>query len=247
MHSDNKKINILILDDEKLALDYITKNLKKAFQELGREYVQEIYSTHDQSMFWFLLKQYKPEIVVLDIHMPYKSGIEIAEMIIRDYSELGLQEVPGIVFCTAFESYGAKAERLNVMDYVLKPASISKLKESILNIEKQYSITKIKLQLTDEQNKRHLINLTDIVYFMSDNRNVFAVDRDGLKYQAQHTLADIGQDYRFLFISSHRSFLVNKKEVLAVSEDNESLLMSNKQTVPISRRKREEMLQIFLK
>jgi two-component system LytT family response regulator len=59
--------------------------------------------------------------------MPGMSGLELVEL-------LDLQPLPAIVFVTAYDAYAIRAFELNAMDYVLKPASPERLRQSLERI-----------------------------------------------------------------------------------------------------------------
>jgi two-component system LytT family response regulator len=68
--------------------------------------------------------RHKPDIVFLDIRMPELDGFEVI-------AELAPDEVPAIVFVTAFSDHAAKAFDANALDYLLKPYDPERLAESL--------------------------------------------------------------------------------------------------------------------
>ncbi|OYU77646.1 MAG: DNA-binding response regulator, partial [Burkholderiales bacterium PBB5] len=73
-----------------------------------------------------LVQQHRPELVFLDIRMPGLTGVDaarqIAQMDIADDEQL-----PEIVFITAYDQYAVEAFEQGVCDYVLKPAERERL------------------------------------------------------------------------------------------------------------------------
>ncbi|WP_373493263.1 LytR/AlgR family response regulator transcription factor [Aquiflexum sp.] len=70
----------------------------------------------------------KPDLIFLDINMPGMDGFEL----------LGkLEEVPEVIFVTAYDEYAIKAFEVNALDYILKPINPDRLKDAILKVEKR--------------------------------------------------------------------------------------------------------------
>lgn len=66
----------------------------------------------------------RPDIVFLDIRMPELDGFEVV-------AELAPDEMPAIVFVTAFSDHAARAFDTNALDYLLKPYDPDRLAESL--------------------------------------------------------------------------------------------------------------------
>ena len=67
------------------------------------------------------INELKPDLVFLDIQMPKLTGFELIEL---------LDHKPMIVFTTAYDEFAIKAFDVNAIDYLLKPYSIDRLKQS---------------------------------------------------------------------------------------------------------------------
>lgn len=77
------------------------------------------------------LEENETDAAFLDIEMPGMDGIELATRM------LDLQPGISIVFVTAYNQYAVEAFRLNALDYLLKPVSAERLRETIGRLEKQ--------------------------------------------------------------------------------------------------------------
>ena len=66
----------------------------------------------------------KPELVMLDISMPGKSGIRVA-------ADLVAEPRPEIIFVTAFEQYAPDAFEVDAADYLLKPVRFDRLRQAV--------------------------------------------------------------------------------------------------------------------
>ena len=114
----NKKA--IIIDDERLARMELKKLLLE-FPEIeilaeaanateGREKIEEL----------------RPDLIFLDIQMPGKTGFEMLEE---------LDNVPHVIFTTAYDEYALKAFEVNALDYLLKPIEPRRLSDAIQKLE----------------------------------------------------------------------------------------------------------------
>ncbi|MGF9826446.1 response regulator [Brevibacillus agri] len=69
--------------------------------------------------------QAPPQAVFLDIQMPERNGIELAERILQEHPDTA------IIFVTAYDEYAIKAFELNALDYLLKPIQYDRLQKTI--------------------------------------------------------------------------------------------------------------------
>lgn len=115
--------NILVVDDEppiRAELRYLLEKDARVGQiaEAGNvtEAVESILSN-------------KPDVLFLDITMPGRSGIELAETL------QNLKTPPVVVFVTAFAEFAADAYNLDAVDYVVKPVEDARLSKALDKIE----------------------------------------------------------------------------------------------------------------
>ena len=76
-----------------------------------------------------LLKQMKPDLVLLDIEMPDGTGFDLLRSVDDKDFEL--------VFITAFDAYAIEAFKFSAIDYLLKPLSATDLRESLLKVKER--------------------------------------------------------------------------------------------------------------
>lgn len=108
----------LIVDDSQLARQEL-KHLLKTANDI--QIVGEAESAEEALEKTLDLK---PELLFLDIHMPGKDGFELLQ---------DLEEVPEVIFTTAFDHYAMQAFDHNALDYLQKPIKEDRL---LLAIEK---------------------------------------------------------------------------------------------------------------
>ncbi|MDT3695576.1 MAG: response regulator [Ignavibacterium sp.] len=106
----------LIIDDERLARTELIR-LLEPFKEI--EVIGEAVNADDAHN---KISELNPDVIFLDIQMPGKNGFELLEE---------LDNVPKVIFTTAYDEYALKAFEFNALDYLLKPIEPSRLAESI--------------------------------------------------------------------------------------------------------------------
>lgn len=116
-------IRAMIIDDERLARQEI-RNLLQNFSDI--EIVAESGIVEEALD---LIEKENPDLLVLDIQMPGKTGFELLE-------ELD-GRAPEVIFITAYDEYALKAFEVNALDYLMKPVEEDRLRESITKIKKR--------------------------------------------------------------------------------------------------------------
>jgi two-component system LytT family response regulator len=71
------------------------------------------------------IKEHKPDLLFLDVSMPGMTGFEMLKH---------LEEIPRVIFITAYDEYALKAFEVNALDYILKPVDPDRLKEALAKL-----------------------------------------------------------------------------------------------------------------
>lgn len=118
-------LRAIVVDDEPLSAELI----KRYLEEGGEVSVECVLN--NPLLVMDEVKRKKPDVVFLDIEMPQRSGLEIAE-------EITMLDVDvEIVFITAFNAYAVEAFKVNALDYLMKPVQMLELKRVIEKIHKR--------------------------------------------------------------------------------------------------------------
>jgi two-component system LytT family response regulator len=241
----------ILIDDEKNNLDNLSLLLSQYCPDVR---VEAVALNAEEGRK--LIGQLHPDIVFLDIQMPGKSGLDL----LRELPRLDFE----IIFVTAYDQYGIQAVKFAAVDYLLKPIHVPELQEAVRKAairsrekQKNGQMENLLQLLQRQQHKdEHRIALTtlketrflytrQIVRCESDNNYSHFFLDDGEKllvskpiYEYEALLKDYG------FIRCHQSHLVNKKFIKSwVREDGGFLLLDNGTTVPVSRNKKEAVLE----
>ena len=78
-----------------------------------------------------VIRKQKPDLVLLDIQMPGRTGFEVArELILREVNTR-------VVFVTAYDQYAIDAFEVNAVDYLLKPVEAERLSKAIERVRER--------------------------------------------------------------------------------------------------------------
>lgn len=204
--------------------------------------------------------QMKPDLVFLDVEMPYMNGFEMLELI----PEVNFD----IIFTTAYDEYAVKAFKTSAVDYLLKPIDGDELATAVEKVKEKKSIQTQAdgkhIELLMDQVKENpksgvknialptyegyvFIRINQITYCQSDNNYTKVILSEGKPLLISRTLKEVGEllsDFHFYRV--HNSFLVNLNEIKNyVKSDGGFLIMSNGDRVKVSRTKKEELLNHF--
>ncbi len=111
-----RKIKAIVVDDEPLSRELIKEYLS---DQPEIELVAECQDAHEA---YQAITRYHPDLLFLDIQMPEINGFELLEM---------LDELPQVIFSTAYDQYAIKAFEVNAVDYLLKPYDEERFKIAV--------------------------------------------------------------------------------------------------------------------
>lgn len=150
----------LVIDDERLARKELISLLSQ-FPKI--EVIGEAVNADDAQE---KIEALKPDILFLDIQMPGRNGFELLE---------SLDNVPKVIFTTAYDEYALKAFEVNALDYLLKPVHKDRLEESIQKI-----IDGEPEEIKDPQKEEYKLGLKDQV-FVKDGDKCWFVRLDNVR------------------------------------------------------------------
>lgn len=116
------RIRTLIVDDEPLAREGLRQLL-----ESDRD-VEILAECDDGAAALEAVRQYKPDLMFLDVQMPEMNGFELLQA-------LPEPEMPLVVFVTAFEEHAIHAFQVHALDYLLKPIEPDRFREALARVK----------------------------------------------------------------------------------------------------------------
>jgi len=195
-------MKLLAVDDEMLVLVGLKSMLD--WKSLGIEYVG---TAHNGQQALEQIEQIKPEIVLIDINMPVKNGLEVAKECREKYGKL-----PVFIFLTSYEEFSFAQEAVSVqaLDYLVKISlTPEKLEKSIRKAINEANAIKTSLMGT-----AHLAaGANGITGNIGANGASGAENTDGTPTQSMSAFKD-----RF-FIRLFNNYFENAEQSAAAAEE----------------------------
>ena len=219
--SVTKRIKAIIVDDESPARNKIRELLKtdpeiEVIDECanGREAVQSITSKN-------------PDLVFLDIQMPELDGFGVVEAI-------GSDQIPALIFVTAYDHYAVQAFEVHAVDYLLKPFDRQRFQTALDRAKKHLQLDhrkELNQQLSSllrelkgptKQHERFVVKSGGRVFFLKND------EIDWIEAAGNYVRVHVGKDSHLLretmnaiqkklnpalFIRIHRSTFVNIEKI----------------------------------
>ncbi len=198
-----------------------------------------------------LIKTKKPDLIFLDIELEDGKGFDILEQL--DTIDFKL------IFTTAYNQYAINAFKFSAIDYLLKPIDPNELQHALERAMTSIKYQKEHLELLEilennleKKEQKIVLKTTEQRYIIAVN-NIIRLEADGAYtiFITKNQKIIVSKHLKFYqelldeqFIRCHQSHLVNKNHIKGIDTKG-FLLLSNEQTVPISTRKKNEILKII--
>jgi len=244
-------IKAVIIDDEEDSRKILASYLAKYCVDIEVCGFGESVATGTEA-----IQKHKPDIVFLDIEMPYGNGFDLLD---------GMKEITfETVFVTAFDHYAIQALNQSAAYYLLKPISIDELINAVSKIRterREANYTRHSKVLLDNirmpVNQKimlptmegfEIVTISTILYceaadnftrfYLEDGANPLLICKT-LKY-----FDEILKEHRFIRI--HRSHLINPDYVIRYTKGKGgSVTMKNNKELEMSAEKRQQFLGMF--
>jgi len=232
-------ITCLIVDDELFAREELA-------DLLGQEHDIEIVGQCANAIeaLQSIAKE-KPQLIFLDIQMPRISGMELIAMLDPD-------NMPKIVFVTAYDEFAVKAFDNHAFDYLLKPIDAERLSKTLTRVRKNLTpqimdpITPKRLEHIPcySGNKLKVIAIQDVEYVFSDLSGVHVASAKG-KVHTQLTLKVFEE--KTPLVRCHRQYLISPKAIAEIEllDTGAEVTTHSGDKVPVSRRYLKSLKQLF--
>lgn len=212
-----KKIKCLIIEDEPLAAELLAGYIS----QIDLLELKGIYYKATDALR--MLKAEEIDLIFLDLHLPGIKGFDFLSTLI--YS-------PKVIVTTAYPQYALQGYEFNVLDYLVKPISFSRLLKAINKIEiKEVSIQEVPLFLKEKRQKVQVVPKD--IYYVESQRDYIKVHLQDRVITTKMTLSSFEQMVsKAHFIRIHKSFMVNSTKILTFDHQHITLKMA---TLPIGR------------
>jgi two-component system, LytTR family, response regulator len=242
-------LKALIIDDEPHAREKMQLLLQNYCENItvvaiAKDATEGLLAIHEQ----------QPDLVFLDIEMPVMTGFDL----LKQLNEINFE----IIFTTAHDHYAIKAIKFSALDYLLKPIDLEQLQESVKkatqriqekNSLAQYDLLKHNLDkgngpleqlAVPTQTGMLFLQVSDILYCEAESNYTKIFLQNKTKTVSSRTL----KEYEELlddsgFVRIHHSHLINKHHVMQyIKGEGGQVIMRDGVSLPISRRKKEEVM-----
>lgn len=226
------RIKVLVIDDERLAREELKRHLQQHadFQLVGEaadadEAVQRI-------------NELQPDLLLLDIQMPGRSGFELLE---------SLDTIPAVIFTTAFDAYAVKAFEINALDYLVKPIrderfamAVNRVKEQVAR-EQEEQDTRVGMQhLFVKEGDRYYMIKTDEISLIESAGNYAKIYFNQQKVLIKKSLNQLEQTLdAAVFFRISRQEIINTgfiSQMQALPNGQLTVQLKNGKTVTVSNR-----------
>ena len=241
-------IRSIIIDDEPKNADSLQKDIL-----LHCPFVQVEAICHSAKEGILTIKKEKPDLVFLDIEMPWMNGFEMLEVI----GEINFN----IIFTTAHDQFAAKAFRISAVDYLLKPIDSIDLKEAVKKAEEkiqlqhgQANIENLLQNIKQSTLQQRIalpykdgfefIEVSQIIYCQAEGAYTKVFLQNKKYILVSRSLGDIDELLpHSIFQRIHHSTIVNIDYVTHfVRSDGGYVKMKNGENLPVSKAKKDSMM-----
>jgi two-component system LytT family response regulator len=249
------RVRVLVVDDEPPARRKILRLLRR---DPGVELLGE---AGDGAEALRRIRELRPDLVFLDVQMPGTDGFGVL-------GALGPEELPAVVFVTAFDEHAIRAFEVAAVDYLLKPFDAERFALALERARRriaagsagQFHETLRSLISTLEAERRGLervivrtrdralpLRVRDIAWLQAAG-NYVQLHVGRTSYLLRETLEGFTARLDARFLRVHRSYVVNAdhiREIQPWSHGDHIVVMRDGARVRLSRRYRERLPEPF--
>ena len=216
---------ILLIEDEYSPRQMLREKLEQHFPEM--EIIAECENAEDALIDILRLR---PDLLFLDIQMPGKNGLWLADELIRMQGETFTP--PDIIFTTGYTypEYLLKAFDLAAIDYLVKPIPLESLQKAIDRYRERAGASTGLQNLMDALHEEKLLKFKsyngwfllrpdDIVYVEADRDYACMFFANGAKEDVFERLGEIEKKLPpEIFFRAGKSIVINRKYIRKITD-----------------------------
>ncbi|WP_300700161.1 LytTR family DNA-binding domain-containing protein [Bacteroides sp.] len=222
------QIKCVITDDEPTACEGLRRYVEKV------DFLSLTAVCEDAMQLNTFLQTQQPDLLFLDIEMPYLSGLELLA---------SLAHPPRVIVTSAYEQYALKGYELDVADYLLKPISFERFLKAV---NKVYNLLQQEVQLEEitdfifvrSDRQMHKVFLKDIL-IVEGLENYVCIYTENSKLLVRSTMKRMAEVLpNEVFLQVHKSYLINQEKIDMIDGNQ---IVVGQHTIPVARNFREEV------
>jgi two-component system LytT family response regulator len=242
----------VLVDDEEHCLETLNMLLDEYCPE-----IHVIASCTSAEQAIDRIQKLRPDLVFLDIEMPFMNGFDMLEKI-KPVSF-------SVIFTTSYDHYAIRAIQYSALDYLLKPidpdglmAAVHRAKTQKMNPSSE-QIQMLMDQLSQKEKKFskiaiptiegfELIPADQVIHCKADDNFTVLYLKNKITKIACRSLKEVEEQLQDFtnFLRVHHSYLVNMNEVAKyIRGDGGYLVMTDGSTINVSRARKEALLKYF--
>jgi two-component system LytT family response regulator len=167
----------------------------------------------------------KPDLVLVDINMPNLDGMEAVKLCRELLPNLQ------IIFTTGYDEFAVEAFNIAAADYIVKPIERTRLFHALEKARKLVQLSnrrhegslgeKKTIFEIKSQNSILFLPMQEILFIEREGRKTVIHTRDG-RYETTESLNEVASRLAPYFFKTHRSYIVNLKQVFKIEADGET-------------------------
>jgi two-component system, LytTR family, response regulator len=241
----------IIIDDEENCSE-LTLNL---LQEYCRT-IDVLHVANSVESGFSAIQKYKPELVFLDVQMQDGTGFDL----LSKFKGIDFK----IVFITAYQEFALNALKQSAIDYLLKPLSPPDIINAVKKVEASFDNSGWNAQLKTllgnlaepipnrqkivlkTMERIYSLHLNDIIRFQSEGSYTEVYLKEGKRIMVSRLLKEFDDILsKDGFIRVHQSHLINEDFIFCFEKSENSITMKDNSVVPVSVRKKEQLLSLL--
>ena len=227
----------LLVDDERLARVELRRMLKAHDDVIVVGEAANADEAEEQ------IRRLQPELIFLDVEMPGRNGLQLLE---------GLDDLPAVIFVTAYQDYAVQAFEVSALDYLMKPVLPDRLAIALARVRKQAArdaapTGRVRQIFLQEGGRCWIVAIEHIQLFESEGNytRVYFDDNRPLVYRSLKAFEG-RLDPSFVRVS--RSHIVNLRAIKSLqpmADGGLTATLSSGLSVGISRRQSRRLRELL--
>ncbi len=248
-NNNKMKLKAIIIEDEEEGRNLLTRMIQKYCNNIILCGAYETIATSIEP-----IQVIQPDIVFLDIELPNENGFALF-----DYFP---SPTFSVIFTTAYNQFAIKAFKMSAIDYLLKPIDLEELMAAIKKVEdnmtsknnmdligllKDNIISSKKRIAIAHTEGYDLLDMNDILWLEADS-NYTTIYLKGRKITVSKTLKNMEDTLdASLFFRNNRSMLVNINCITQFKKTDNSIVLIDGTSLPLSDARREDFFSFYKK
>lgn len=233
-------------------------------EEAGRKLIREYLEHHGDMVLLGqanngvdaikIINEFQPDLVFLDIQMPGLNGFEVLTH---------LDEIPDVIFSTAYDQYALKAFEVHAVDYLLKPFTRERFDTALSRAISKSSSDRVApladqhlMQQKDypqrmivEKGQKYVTLATDSIEFVEAFGDYTKLHSPDGIYLSNHGIGALEQKLNpQIFMRVHRSYIVHLDKVHELEKYGKSFLLRMKggEKIKVSRSHADKIKELMM-